>query len=140
MTVSAPDSLDEVRAFLRAAGLPDGDLGSVPTEARVVQHGGAILGTIAVERYGTTGLLRSLAVAEPARGAGLGAQLVTEAERVARGLGLDTLVLLTATAEGFFRTQGYTRIDRGVVPDDVRTSTQFRGACCASAVCLAKRL
>ena len=140
MTKVTPAGPDEVRGFVAAAGLPSDDLGGVPTEIRVARRDGRLVGTVGVELYGRHGLLRSLAVAETERGAGLGARLVREAEAAGRALGLRSMVLLTTTAASFFERQGYTRLDRSEAPNAVRQSSQFRGTCPGSATCLAKAL
>ena len=136
MIALGPAGLDEVRAFLRAVGLPHDDLGLVAAEVRVARRDGRLVGTVAVERYGSHGLLRSLAVAPDQRGLGLGGRLADDAEAVGRALGLHSMVLLTETAAPFFEARGYVRVPRSEVPEAVRQSGQFRGACCASAVCM----
>src|SRR5919198_5970916 len=60
-------------------------------------------GVIGIELYGNVGLLRSLAVDESTRGRGCGKRLVTEAELHAARNGVQSLYLLTTTAENFFR-------------------------------------
>jgi amino-acid N-acetyltransferase len=49
-------------------------------------------------------------------------------------------VLLTETAEGFFRAIGYEIIDRSHVPEKINQSAEFRLLCPASAVCMRKSL
>ena len=49
------------------------------------------------------------------------------------GNGITTVVLLTTTAEDYFPRFGFERTDRSVVPEEVRESAEFRGACPASA-------
>ena len=130
---------DAVRPLVRASGLPADDL-APDAHVRVVEADGAIVGCVAVEVYGTTGLLRSLAVAPAHRGEGLGRRLVGAAEHAARDLDLETLVLLTTTATPFFESLGYVRTDRGAVPDELRASSEFTSTCPASAACLSKSL
>jgi N-acetylglutamate synthase-like GNAT family acetyltransferase len=49
-------------------------------------------------------------------------------------------VLLTETAETFFRRLGYTVIERDQAPSAVASSAEFRTLCPATAVCMTKRL
>jgi amino-acid N-acetyltransferase len=49
-------------------------------------------------------------------------------------------VLLTETAEKFFRAIGYEVIDRRHVPEEIKQSAEFRSLCPASAVCMSKLL
>ena len=140
MTRAAPPDLSRVRALLERAGLPSEDLGRVPVDVRTVGPAGAPVGCVAVEPYGTFGLLRSLAVAPDAQGGGLGRQLVEAAERAAADRQLDAVYLLTTTAASYFEALGYARVERERVPEAVRGSSQFTGVCPASAVVLVKRL
>lgn len=102
----------------------------------VAERGGSIVGCAAVERYGTAGLLRSVAVARTERGRGTGAALVEWCLADAVRAGLSTLVLLTTTAAEYFPRFGFSVVDRRVLPDAVRASAEFRGACPASATAM----
>ncbi|HLA63328.1 MAG TPA: arsenic resistance N-acetyltransferase ArsN2 [Rhodothermales bacterium] len=137
---ATPDDLRPVLTLLKAARLPRADLaGSALDHFHVVRGTAGLLGVVGLEVYGGRwGLLRSLAVAEGARGSGLGGRLVAAVEADAARLGLDGLYLLTTTAAPFFAARGWTGVDRDAVPEPVRTSTEFRGLCPASAVCLTK--
>ena len=92
-----------------------------------------MVGCAAVERYGDAGLLRSVAIAPAERGHRTGEALVRRCLADARAAGVGTLVLLTTTAEGYFPRFGFEVVDRALVPEAVRQSTEFRGACPASA-------
>ena len=124
-----------IEALLRESGLP-------VTGARdnlddfIVAGPDQVLGCVGLERYGSTGLLRSLAVSPAERGNGVGRALVDACLSHARASGITTLVLLTETAEPFFARLGFRRVDRTEVPDAVRASAEFRGACPASAVAM----
>jgi amino-acid N-acetyltransferase len=48
--------------------------------------------------------------------------------------------LLTTTAERFFRTFGFERIERAAVPQSVQTSIEFTSACPSSATVMRKIL
>jgi amino-acid N-acetyltransferase len=93
-----------------------------------------------MERYGESALLRSLVVGPSHRRGGFGHQLVTRLEREAQVAGVEQLVLLTETAEEFFRAIGYATIDRRYVPEKIQQSAEFRSLCPASAVCMRKLL
>jgi amino-acid N-acetyltransferase len=139
-TATAGDRLAVV-ALLDAAGLPTSDLGAASDlRLRVVRDRGRVVGAIGLERFGTSGLLRSLVVAPEMRGRGLGGVLVDAVERDARSAGLDALVLLTQTAEPFFAARGYARIERAAAPEAVKTSAEFASLCPASAVTMIKPL
>jgi amino-acid N-acetyltransferase len=98
----------------------------------------SLIGVVAMERFGARALLRSLAVAPSFRQRGMGQQLVARLEREARADGVEHFVLLTETAEKFFRAIGYEVIDRRQVPEEIKQSAEFRSLCPASAVCMSK--
>jgi amino-acid N-acetyltransferase len=95
-----------------------------------------ILGCAAVERYGKSGLLRSVALESRERRRGFGARLVLAALEQARGNGIAELILLTTTAAPFFERLGFRVIRREDVPASVRASVEFQSACPASAAVL----
>ena len=67
------------------------------------------------------------------RGRGLGRRLTFAAVDLARTLGVETLYLLTETAERFFGMLGFYPLPRAEVPDAVRVSAEFAFVCPASA-------
>jgi N-acetylglutamate synthase-like GNAT family acetyltransferase len=93
-----------------------------------------------MERFGALALLRSLAVAPGYRRRGMARQLVARLESEAQAHGVEKLVLLTETAESFFRAIGYEVVDRHRAPDEIKQSAEFRSLCPASAVCMSKNL
>jgi amino-acid N-acetyltransferase len=95
---------------------------------------------IGTERFGACALLRSLAVTPRYQQRGLGQLLVDRLERDAQTSGVEQLVLLTETAETFFRAIGYDVIDRLYVPREIKQSAEFLSLCPASAVCMTKSL
>jgi amino-acid N-acetyltransferase len=130
-----------VVALLAACGLNGVDLAEAPTTHLVgTRQGGAIAAVIAVEPYGTAGLLRSLAVAPDKRGHGLGRKLVAAAEEWAADEGVTILYLLTETAASFFPNLGYAVVEREAAPQRLQAASQFAHRCSASATCLCKSL
>ncbi len=97
-------------------------------------------GVVALEHFGSKGLLRSLAIAPQYRQRGFGRELVLRLEHDAEADGVEQLVLLTETAQPFFRTLGYDVIDRRYVSKELAQSAEFRSLCPASAVCMNKVL
>jgi amino-acid N-acetyltransferase len=130
-----------VLALLQGAGLPTADLTSAQGLTMwVLEARDSLLGVIALERFGTDALLRSLAVAPEYRKRGLGHELVARLEQDAQADGVEQLVLLTQTAEPFFRNLGYDIIDRRCVSEELKQSAEFRSLCPASAVCMRKAI
>jgi N-acetylglutamate synthase-like GNAT family acetyltransferase len=131
-----------VRSLLAEARLPVPDLDQAPelTFWVVRDAAGRPIGAIGLERQADVGLLRSLVVAPGRRRHGLGRTLVRTLEEHANATGVAQLVLLTETAEAFFRRLGYAVIDRGTAPPAVAASAEFRTLCPSTAVCMTKRL
>jgi amino-acid N-acetyltransferase len=137
----ASADLGAVLVLLTEAGLPTVDLTSARgRQTWVLDAGDSLQGVIALERYGTDGLLRSLAVAPDYRKHGFGRELVSRLEYDTQAEGIAQLVLLTKTAEPFFRGLGYEVVDRRYVSPDLKQSAEFRSLCPASAVCMRKAL
>ena len=93
-----------------------------------------------MEERGGYGLLRSVAVDQSWRSRGLGRELVERAIASGEIRGLKSLYLLTTTAERYFPTFGFAPTTRDTVPDALRQSAEFQGACPASAVVMVRRI
>lgn len=135
------DDEPSVEALLTAANLPlDGVHDALPCFV-VAEFGGEIVGVAGIEGCGTNGehaLLRSVAVAPSWQKRGLGRALVTRTIAEAEARGAKALYLLTTTAEGYFPTFGFALTTRDTVPDDVRATAEFQGACPASAIVMVR--
>lgn len=133
-----PDDLAAVERLLAASGLPlDGVAQALPTFV-VAEHGGRLVGVAGLEVCRDDALLRSVAVEPEWRSRGLGRALVTRAIENAEARGLHALYLLTTTAERYFPSFGFERIERADVPAGVRETKEFRDACPASATAMRK--
>ncbi|HKC46093.1 MAG TPA: GNAT family N-acetyltransferase [Gemmatimonadales bacterium] len=160
ITPAQASDLAAILALLASHGLPDAGLAEhLPTAlvARVgavsptavsptavsstaVSPTATVVGCAAIEPYDGAGLLRSVAVAEPQRGTGLGMRLTEAAIRLAEARGIRALYLLTETAAGFFPRFGFRPIPRDEVAPAVRQSIEFTRACPASAMAMVKEL
>ena len=133
--------LESVLALLTRLGLPvDGLAEHAGTALVARERGGRVVGSAALEVYGSEALLRSVAVDPSVQGSGLGRRLTEAAVALANRLSLTRLYLLTETAGEFFPRFGFREIARDKVPRAVRESVEFRIACPASAVAMEKRL
>jgi amino-acid N-acetyltransferase len=131
---------DALLELMARAHLPTDGLTSHLDAAFVAREGNRIVGSAAIEIYADGGLLRSVAVDEDHRGAGLGNRLTIAAIEDAERRALPALYLLTTTAEHFFPRFGFERITREDVPASVQTSIEFREACPATATVMRRRL
>jgi amino-acid N-acetyltransferase len=128
------DDRAAVEELLATAGLPLEGVAENFGEFIVAEDEDTIAGVIGIERYGHTALLRSAAVIENARGAGIGSQLVKVLLDRARAQGVRDIYLLTTTAADYFPRFGFTETPRSQAPDSLRASREFQGACPATAV------
>lgn len=131
----------EVEAFLADAQLRVADLASSRSLNLLgFQDGALLVGVVGVEAYGGVGLLRSLAVKPTHRNIGLGVALVSSAEGWAAEQGVETLYLLTTTAEKFFARLGYMALPRSKAPAAIAATVQFLELCPASSAFMRKAL
>ena len=141
MDIFANPDLSSVKQLLSDSGLPIEDI-----TAQHLQHffgcgsGSTLEGVVGLELYGEVALLRSLAVASSRRGSGVGPGLVAHAERYARDKGVQSLYLLTTTAEKFFLRRGYARIPRDEAPAAIKGTKEFSGICPTSSAFMVKYL
>jgi len=131
---------ESIRSLLERCDLPTQDLGRSEPDFTVACDGPLLVGVGGIERFGATGLLRSVAVSPQHRGMGIGQTLVADLERRAFTGGVTQLVLLTQTAQAFFEHLGYRVIERAGAPAPVQQSEEFRALCPQSACCMAKSL
>lgn len=130
-----------IKQLLAECDLPNEDITLLTPQHFLVLRGGVELaGVIGLEILGRFALLRSLAVPLRHREKGIALQLTRKAEEYARSYEIETLYLLTTTAEGFFAKRGYHRVDRNSVPPAIQETAEFRSLCPSSAVCMVKHL
>ncbi|MFM0597220.1 arsenic resistance N-acetyltransferase ArsN2 [Paraburkholderia dilworthii] len=136
------DDLDAIKALLGENGLQASDITVLLLKDFLVAENadGVLVGSVGLERFGGNALLRSLAVAQPARNSGLGGNLVARAEDLARASDVSELWLLTTTAADFFLRWGYGAVNRSSASAELLASTQFAQLCPASAGCMKKTL
>jgi len=123
-----------LEALLLSVHLPIEDLPADLGGFTLAFDGDRLVGSAGLERLGSYGLLRSVAVDAAFRGTGLGASLYLAALDTARAAGLREIWLLTTSAEGYFAQRGFERIDRAEAPPEIQAAPQFAGVCPASAV------
>ena len=78
----------------------------------VAEHQGHVVGVAGMERYGDSGLLRSVGVAREWRGTGVGRTLVERVLDEGRAAGVRDVYLLTTTAEHYFPRLGFAPLFR----------------------------
>ncbi|HJP85356.1 MAG TPA: arsenic resistance N-acetyltransferase ArsN2 [Gemmatimonadaceae bacterium] len=132
--------LAAVEQLLSASELPLDGVRDHFADFIVAEDRDGIEGAVGLEKYDSVGLLRSAVVAADRRGSGIGRQLIEQVLERAEEDGIDELYLLTTTAEKYFPRFGFTRTSRSGVPQELKNSAEFRGACPDTAVVMKRRL
>jgi len=140
ITPAAPTDLPAILELLATSKLPRASIEAHVASTLVARDDSGIVGSAALELYGSAALLRSVAVATELRGQGLGAALTVAALDLARRRGVRTVYLLTETAGQFFPKFGFTAITRAQVEPAVLESPEFTTACPKSAMVMVKQL
>ena len=136
------DSIDisHLTDFLRANSLPTVGIEDWYENFFIaLDDEGSWVGVAGYEVYNQSALLRSVAVDRGSRGLGHGRALVEAVLADARKRGIQTIYLLTETAEPYFKRLGFVPIDRDRIEQAVRNSEEFT-ECCGTAQAMCKRL
>jgi len=140
ITPASPADLPAILGLLAASKLPRAGIEDHVASTLVARADSNVVGSAALELYGSAALLRSVAVATRLRGRGLGAALTVAALDLARRSGVRTVYLLTETAGRFFPKFGFAAITRAQVDPVVLESPEFTTACPKSALVMVKQL
>lgn len=132
--------LPAVESLLSASDLPLDGVKDSFSNFVVAEDDGEIAGAIGLEEFGAVALLRSAVVSPEHRGSGVGRRLVERLLEGAEVAGIEELYLLTTTADQYFPRFGFTRTTRSAVPDAVKASAEFQGACPDTAVVMTRRV
>lgn len=134
------NDLPDILTLLERSDLPKDSIANHVTTTLVARKANRIVGSAALELYGTGALLRSVAVDEPIRGQGIGRKLTDAALELARRHKIKTVFLLTETASQFFLRFGFRPVSRSQMPDTVKRSVEFSSACPTSAQVMVRHL
>lgn len=137
---ATPADLEAIGRLLRSVGLSAEGIADHLGWFQIIREQGRVLAVAGLEDHGTTGLLRSVAVAPDRRDQGLAARLVAVLIDRSRALGHSALYLRTDTAERYFERFGFQRVDPADVAPAVLRSAQFQGECCASSATMVLEL
>ena len=138
--LASPHDAEAVETLLAASQLPLDGVRDALECFVLAEHDEGLVGVAGIERCGAGqhALLRSVAVHPAWRSRGLGRELVRRAIALAEERGATALYLLTTTAEQYFPSFGFRKIDRSAVPADVQATAEFRDACPASATVMSR--
>jgi amino-acid N-acetyltransferase len=136
---AVPADLARIERLLVASGLESAGVDAALATFFVAESGGEVVGVMGFEASGDVALLRSAAVDTAWRGGGLGRSLVECVNDAAAARGVETLYLLTTTAERWFESQEFVAVSRDAVPQAIRATTGFTSTCPASATVMMRR-
>jgi len=134
------NDLPRVEKLLTESKLPLDGVKESLQDFLVAEVKDEIVGVAGLEVCCDDALLRSVAVRPEWSSKGVGRALVTRAIADAESRGLRALYLLTTTAEHYFPSFGFAKVDRAAIPEQVRATKEFTSACPASAVAMSKTL
>ncbi len=132
--IGAAEDWPAVSALLQSASLPLEGAREHLLNFTLAWRDDSLVGCAGLERYGSSGLLRSVVVKETERGYGLGQALTQQILEQARSQGITQIVLLTETAGQFFPRFGFAPITRAEAPEETQASVEFTTACPESAL------
>ncbi len=139
MDIEPLSLLEEIFPVLIACDLPISDIcAASPPQFFGCRVARDLVAVIGLEQFQSAGLLRSLAVLPRYRGRGFAPALVSHLEAFAASHGVESLFLLTTTAEAFFMKLGYRPASRQEAPRSIQATSQFSGLCPSSSAFLSK--
>jgi len=121
--------LSAILSLLERCGLATAGLTDHLETTLVARAENRVVGSAALELYGSSALLRSVAVEEALRGCGIGQRLTSQALELAKRRGVAKVYLLTDTAMAFYPRFGFRPIPRDQAAPAVQRSVEFTGAC-----------
>ena len=136
ITPATAADLDDIRRLLDENALPIAGIDDHWRTFLVARDGGRLAGCGGAEAYHSTALIRSIAVASDYRNQGVGRRIVLHLLDRLSARGIREFYLLTTTAPDYFARRGFTLIDRDEVAPEILASTEFRGACPSTAICM----
>lgn len=132
--------LEEIQHLLKNSGLPFEDIGIHLNNFLCVMNYEKIIAVGGLEIYDDVALLRSLAVTERKRNEGIGQMIYSALIDHAKTKNINTIYLLTETAEKFFLKNGFTKVDRNKIPDTIKNTHEYKVLCAESAIVLMKNI
>ena len=136
VTAATAADVPEIKLLLAENDLPTAGVEDHWKAFVVAREGRALAGCGGAEVYNGVALIRSIAVAAPRRGSGIGDQIVRRLLDDLKKRGVAELYLLTTTAEEYFGKRGFEKVNRVEVPPRLLRSREFQDACPTTATCM----
>jgi amino-acid N-acetyltransferase len=122
-----------IEIMLKESKLPYEDCKYHLNNFLVIEDDEGIVAIGGAELYDDIALLRSITVLKKHRGKGIGNSIFFKIRDYLKEHGVETIYLLTETAEEYFMTRGFMGISRELVPQKIRETEQFSSLCPSSA-------
>lgn len=135
---AAAADLAEIESLLTNSHLPLDGVREALNGFLVAHADDRIVGVVGMEYCGSYGLLRSTAVDAQWRSRGVARALIERIIGEAESRGIHALYLLTTTADQYFPMFGFRTTSRDAVPQEIRATGEFRGACPESATVMCR--
>ena len=134
------DDLNKIKILLDDSSLPSVDIENHILNFLVLETPAKLIGTVGMECFGDTALLRSLAIQKDFRNNGYGKELCYALLSKVKKMNISSIYLLTETAERFFSQEGFKKIARENVPLSIKQTQEYSSLCPESAICMVKSL
>jgi len=133
-------TLDEITVLLQNNDLPCSDIKDLKLDNFFGYYlNNTLEGIVGLEVYGNVALLRSLAVNHK-KSSGIGSKLLLYVDDYALENSIDTLYLLTTTADKYFLKKGFKVLDKDEAPKSIQNTQEFNSICPASSVFMKKEI
>jgi amino-acid N-acetyltransferase len=113
------NDLSDISALLSGANLTTAGVFENLDAFVVLERSASLVGVGGIEYRGIFGLLRSVAVVPEYQGWGLASAICTHLESEGARRGVESIYLLTETAEQFFSKRGYVAVPRPEAPPEM---------------------
>lgn len=135
------NNFSQIHELLQSSGLSaDGVDPQTGKYYMAAREPGAIMGVLGLEAYGTSALLRSLAVGPQFKKCGIAKELMEYVLHVLHEQGFHEIYLLTNTAAKYLSRYGFMQIDRGQIPADILAESALGCICPNSSTCMHLKL
>ena len=134
------EDLEEIIELLAENVLPSSDVHKHINHFFIAKKGDKVIGSIGLEVYNNHGLLRSLAVSKEYRNLNIGKELYSTLLSYSRKNRINTLHLLTTTAETYFKKLDFTLTDRNLAPESIKKTAEFSELCPSSSTYMVKNI
>ena len=132
--------LNGIKSLLESVSLPSADIDNHISNFLLLECDGNIAGTVGMEMYGETALLRSLAIQKEFQKKGYGRKLCNKLLSDAGIFNVKNVYLLTETAKDFFSREGFQIISREAVPEEIKRTYEYTTLCPSDSTCMVKKI